>query len=157
MSGSTRPRRELLPIALAGTYRSRRQLVGPGVRLRVASVIQCGRSSKYVTSSSSGPPLEGGRLTGATIDWSLLGIGDPACDLIIAWALLHAEEKNVVRVELEVDDATWARGRGWALSIALIALPYYKDTNPVFAAVARRLISEILADPGAVSIGSEPA
>ena len=99
--------------------------------------------------------LEGGRLTGV-IDWSLLGIGDPACDLIIAWALLHAEERNVVRVELEVDDATWARGRGWALSIALIALPYYKDTNPVFAAVARGLISEILADPGAASNGIEP-
>lgn len=99
--------------------------------------------------------LEAGRLTGV-IDWSLLGIGDPACDLIIAWALLPAEERNVVRVELEVDDATWTRGRGWALSIALIALPYYKDTNPVFAAVARHLIREILADHGAAPNGSKP-
>lgn len=97
--------------------------------------------------------LEDGRLTGV-IDWSLVGTGDPACDLIVAWGLLPADERNVVRVELEVDDATWARGRGWALSIALIALPYYVDTNPVFAAVARHLIREILADHGA---GPEPA
>jgi aminoglycoside phosphotransferase (APT) family kinase protein len=107
---------------------------------------------------SSGPPvwihgdllpgnllLEDGRLTGV-IDWALLGIGDPACDLIIAWSLLPAEERIVFRAELDVDDATWARGRGWALSIALIALPYYKDTNPVFADVARHLIRELLAE-----------
>ena len=91
--------------------------------------------------------LEGGRLTGV-IDWSLLGIGDPACDLIVAWSLLPAEARNVFRAELDVDDATWARGRGWALSIALIALPYYEDTNPVFAAVARHVIREVLADYG---------
>jgi aminoglycoside phosphotransferase (APT) family kinase protein len=89
--------------------------------------------------------LEGGRLTGV-IDWSLLGIGDPACDLIIAWGLLPSETRSVFRAELDVDDATWARGRGWALSLALIALPYYKDTNPVFANIARHLIREVLAE-----------
>jgi aminoglycoside phosphotransferase (APT) family kinase protein len=89
--------------------------------------------------------VAGGRLTGV-IDWGLLGVGDPACDMIIAWGLLPADARNVFRAELDVDDATWARGRGWALSIALIALPYYKDTNPGFAAVARHLIREVLAD-----------
>jgi aminoglycoside phosphotransferase (APT) family kinase protein len=89
--------------------------------------------------------FEGGRLTGV-IDWSLLGIGDPACDLIIAWGLLPAEARKVFRAELGVDDTTWARGRGWALSIALIALPYYKDTNPGFAKIARHLIREVLAE-----------
>jgi aminoglycoside phosphotransferase (APT) family kinase protein len=89
--------------------------------------------------------LQGGRLTGV-IDFGVMGVGDPACDLIVAWCLLPAEARNVFRSELDVDDATWARGRGWALSIALIALPYYKDTNPVFAAAARHLIREVLAD-----------
>jgi aminoglycoside phosphotransferase (APT) family kinase protein len=89
--------------------------------------------------------LEGGRLTGV-IDWGSLGVGDPACDMVIAWSLLPAEARNVFRAELEIDDATWARGRGWALSIGLIALPYYKDTNPVFADVARHLIREVLAE-----------
>ena len=45
-----------------------------------------------------------------------------------------------------VDDASWARSRGWALSTGLIALPYYLDTNPVIVAMARRQIDEVLAD-----------
>jgi aminoglycoside phosphotransferase (APT) family kinase protein len=89
--------------------------------------------------------VQGGRLTGV-IDFSGTGVGDPACDLVAAWGLLAPEARNVFRSELGVDDATWARGRGWALSVALIALPYYKDTNPVFAATARHLIREVLAD-----------
>ena len=47
---------------------------------------------------------------------------------------------------VDVDDATWARGRGWALSIALIQLPYYRDTNPPLADNARHVIAEALAD-----------
>ena len=80
------------------------------------------------------------------LDFSLVGVGDPACDLIVAWALLPVEARERFRAELGVDDDTWARGRGWALSIALVALPYYKDTNPGFAATARHLIAEVLAE-----------
>lgn len=83
------------------------------------------------------------------LDWSGLGVGDPACDLIAAWGLLPREARDVFRAQLGVDDATWERGRGWALSVGLIALPYYKDTNPVLAATARHLIREVLADPTA--------
>ena len=89
--------------------------------------------------------LRAGRLTGV-IDWAALGVGDPACDLIVAWALLPRAARKSFRVALGVDDATWARGRGWALSIGLIALPYYRHTNPDFAATARHLISQVLAD-----------
>jgi aminoglycoside phosphotransferase (APT) family kinase protein len=42
----------------------------------------------------------------------------------------------------------WARGRGWALSVALIALPYYRESNPALANIARRTIEQVLADPG---------
>jgi aminoglycoside phosphotransferase (APT) family kinase protein len=89
--------------------------------------------------------VHGGRIS-AVIDFGCLGIGDPACDLIVAWALLSARTRAIFRDALAVDEATWARGRGWALSIGLIALPYYQDTNPVFAATARRTIAEVLAD-----------
>lgn len=85
------------------------------------------------------------RLTGV-LDFGLVGVGDPACDLIAAWSVLPSCARRVLREELEVDDATWARGRGWALSLGLIALPYYKDTNPGFADVARHLIDEVLAE-----------
>ncbi len=80
----------------------------------------------------------------AVIDFGIMGIGDPACDLIIAWNLLPAEMRNTFRQALAVDDATWERGRGWALSNALIALPYYKNTNPVLANNARHVIQEVI-------------
>jgi aminoglycoside phosphotransferase (APT) family kinase protein len=89
-----------------------------------------------------------GRLAGV-IDWGGVGVGDPACDLIPAWGALTADGREVFRSALDVDEATWARGRGWALSIGLIALPYYVDTNPVFAETARLLIAEVLADRAA--------
>jgi aminoglycoside phosphotransferase (APT) family kinase protein len=87
--------------------------------------------------------MEHGRLS-AVIDFGNLGIGDPACDLIIAWNLLPAHMRNAFRAALDVDDATWKRGRGWALSNALIALPYYKDTNRVLANNARHVIQEVI-------------
>lgn len=84
---------------------------------------------------------------GAVIDFGCLGVGDPACDLQIAWNFLSADSRDVFRTALSVDDATWARGRGWALSWGLIALPYYQTTNPVLAGIARRAIAEVLTDP----------
>jgi aminoglycoside phosphotransferase (APT) family kinase protein len=89
--------------------------------------------------------LEGDRLA-AVIDFAGVGVGDPACDLIVAWNLLPAAARSVFRAELDVDDATWDRGRGWALSVALIQLPYYKDTNVALAGNARHVIREVLAD-----------
>jgi aminoglycoside phosphotransferase (APT) family kinase protein len=89
--------------------------------------------------------VERGRLS-AVIDFSGLGVGDPACDLMIAWGLFWGESRNVFRSALAVDDATWMRGRGWALSVGLIALPYYQNTNPVLAGIAHRMINEAIAD-----------
>ncbi len=89
--------------------------------------------------------VQQGRLS-AVIDFGGLGVGDPACDLQIVWNFLSTETRNIFRAELSVDDATWVRGRGWALSIGLIALPYYQSTNPVLAGIARRAIDEVLAD-----------
>jgi aminoglycoside phosphotransferase (APT) family kinase protein len=82
----------------------------------------------------------------AVIDFGTMGIGDPACDVMPAWAVLPAAARATFRDALGVDDATWERGRGWALSVALIALPYYWETNLELAGVARRTISEVLAD-----------
>ena len=86
-----------------------------------------------------------GRLS-AVIDFGCLAVGDPACDLIAAWNLFSADTREVFRDALGVDDAMWARGRGWALSIGLIALPYYHSSNPVLAGLGRRAIAEVLAD-----------
>lgn len=86
-----------------------------------------------------------GRITGL-VDWGSACVGDPACDVKVAWAVLDAETRPSFRELLEIDDATWARGRGWALSQAMIALPYYLDTYPVIVQEAWRWLSEALAD-----------
>jgi aminoglycoside phosphotransferase (APT) family kinase protein len=69
-------------------------------------------------------------------------------DLIVAWNLLPAAVRDTFRKAVGADDAQWARGRGWALSISLIQLPYYWDTNPALAENSRHVITEILAEAG---------
>jgi aminoglycoside phosphotransferase (APT) family kinase protein len=88
-----------------------------------------------------------GRLT-AVIDFGCLGVGDPACDLMVAWSLLTGAASEAFRVEVGPDEATWRRARGWALSTALVALPYYAETHPPRAANARYRIAQVLADLG---------
>jgi len=87
--------------------------------------------------------VEGGRLV-AVIDWGSSGVGDPACEAMVAWKLVPAEERDAFRAELDLDDATWERARGWALSQAVIALAYYTDeTNPTLVAQARSWLAAL--------------
>jgi aminoglycoside phosphotransferase (APT) family kinase protein len=90
--------------------------------------------------------LRDGRLVGV-IDFGCLGVGDPACDVMAAWKLLRAADRQSFRTALAVDDATWARARGWALSQALSALSYYTEqNNPSLVREARRWLVEVFAD-----------
>lgn len=82
----------------------------------------------------------------AVIDFGGLGVGDPACDLMIAWNLFTDESRKAFRLALGVDDATWARGRGHALSQALIFIPYYMNTHPVGVKNAWRAINEVISE-----------
>lgn len=79
-----------------------------------------------------------GRLS-AVIDFGTLAVGDPACDLIAAWTFLPAEVRDVFRAALDVDDATWTRGRGWGL-VAVLPTPT-QLTDPV-----RERLQEIIDD-----------
>lgn len=80
------------------------------------------------------------------IDWGSFGMGDPAADLTVAWSMLDHESRAIFRAELDVDDATWIRGRAWAISVAVIALPYYLETNPLLVAISRHSIGEAVRD-----------
>ena len=91
--------------------------------------------------------IERGRIT-AVIDFGDVGVGDPACDLVPAWSVLSGATRSLFRSLLAVDDSTWVRGRGWALSQALIIVPYYQKTNPALVSVALRVIDEVLGDFG---------
>jgi aminoglycoside phosphotransferase (APT) family kinase protein len=89
-----------------------------------------------------------GRL-GAVIDFGSAGVGDPACDVVIAWTFLSGPSRTAFRAELGVDRGTWSRGRGWALWKALITLVGHLESGSPDAALARRDIREILADHAA--------
>lgn len=79
------------------------------------------------------------------IDWSAAGVGDPACEAMLGWAM-PAPARADYRQALGFDDATWARGRGWALQQAVFFIPYYEKTIPTAVAAAWRRLEAILAD-----------
>jgi aminoglycoside phosphotransferase (APT) family kinase protein len=89
--------------------------------------------------------IDHGRLS-AVIDFGSSGVGDPACDVTIAWTFLSGESREAFRARLPVDDATWARGRGWALWKALITLVPALKADPEDAATTRHVIEEVLAE-----------
>jgi aminoglycoside phosphotransferase (APT) family kinase protein len=92
--------------------------------------------------------VQAGRLS-AVIDFGQLGVGDPACDLAIAWTFFQGPSRQAFREALPLDAETWARGRGWALWKALIVTAGLVETTPMEAVDSRRTIDEVLADAGA--------
>lgn len=82
----------------------------------------------------------------AVIDFGGLGIGDPACDLAIAWTLFKGESREAFRTALPLDKDTWARGRGWTLWKALIVYAGLSGTNPLERENSKRVLEEVLAD-----------
>ena len=80
--------------------------------------------------------IKDGRLS-AVIDWGTSGVGDPACDLVIAWTYFEGDERQIFAAEVGLDAAAWARARGWALWKALIT------GDPA----AEHVVREVLRDP----------
>lgn len=85
----------------------------------------------------------------AVIDFGCCGVGDPACDVTIAWTLFSGESREAFRAGLPLDAATWARGRGWALWKALITLAEHRVTDPARAAASHHVVREVLAEHAA--------
>ena len=81
----------------------------------------------------------------SVIDFGQLAVGDPACDLSIAWTLFGGESREIFRAMLPLDADTWARGRGWTLWKALIVAADFTNTNAVEAAQPWRIIDDVLA------------
>ncbi|EEF9710891.1 aminoglycoside phosphotransferase family protein [Salmonella enterica] len=84
----------------------------------------------------------------AVIDFGQLCIGDPACDLVIAWTLFDAESRRVFHDTFLPDPYTWARARSWALWKALIVMLNVEQTNIVEANQAHRTFENILSEYG---------
>ncbi|MEV2240418.1 aminoglycoside phosphotransferase family protein [Micromonospora sp. NPDC049891] len=82
----------------------------------------------------------------AVIDFGTCGVGDPACDVAIAWTLLSGQSREAFRARLDVDPATWARGRAWALWKALIVYAGALPDDRSVAAEAHRVIDDIVSE-----------
>jgi aminoglycoside phosphotransferase (APT) family kinase protein len=90
--------------------------------------------------------VRNGRLSGV-IDWGSMGVGDPACDVMVAWKLHSPVARDAFREALPTDDATWARARGWALSQAVAVLAYYTpENNPTLYREAERWLDLALSE-----------
>jgi aminoglycoside phosphotransferase (APT) family kinase protein len=80
------------------------------------------------------------------IDWGTCGVGDPAIEMRIAWSLFPPDARQAYRDALDVDDATWERGKGWVLT-GVYGIPYYRDTNPTLVANTIWAIEAVLREP----------
>ena len=92
-----------------------------------------------------------GRVSGV-IDFGDITSGDPAADLAVAWMLLPAGSHGALRDAYQaagaagrdpIDDALWARARGWALNLALVFLAHSAD-NPQLLAIGRDTLRAVL-------------
>ena len=82
----------------------------------------------------------------AVIDFGSTGVGDPACDLVIAWTLFSGESREGFRTALPFDPDTWSRARGWALWKALITLAEHRGSDSLEAADARHVLDAVIAE-----------
>jgi len=82
----------------------------------------------------------------AVLDFGGLAVGDPTVDLVVAWELLDPPGRDLFRSLLGVDEATWLRGRAWALAIAAMTFPYYWDTMPDRCTARLAMARSVLAD-----------
>lgn len=84
-----------------------------------------------------------GKIT-AIIDFGLAGIGDPACDLMVAWTLLDERSRLPFKELLQPDNETWLRARGWAFTFGAVAYPYYQDRLPSLAEIAKNTLDKVI-------------
>jgi aminoglycoside phosphotransferase (APT) family kinase protein len=89
--------------------------------------------------------IRSGRLSGL-VDIAEPSIGDPASDLAPAWTIFEEPARSVFRDAMGLDDATSARGRGWAFEMAIGGLHYYEHTNPVFKHQAAQTLKRLLGE-----------
>ncbi|MEZ5947434.1 MAG: aminoglycoside phosphotransferase family protein [Hyphomonas sp.] len=83
------------------------------------------------------------RLAGV-IDFGLMAVGDPACDVKAAWWCFAPDGREAFRKAMDIDEAEWDRARGWALCTALIALAFYRGRNEPLADMCRFAVKQVL-------------
>ena len=87
--------------------------------------------------------MKSGKLNGV-IDFGGMAIGDPACDLIIAWTLFEGESRRIFIREMDHNNDTWLRAKAWCLWKATFELNTIKDKNSSLASHQKNIIDQIL-------------
>ena len=87
--------------------------------------------------------MDGGKLS-AIIDFGGAAIGDPACDLVIAWTYLNGKAREIFISEMNMDDATLLRARAWALWKATYELTQVVDKSSATALLQKQIIDEVM-------------
>lgn len=93
---------------------------------------------------SAGNLLVKDGILSAVIDFGQLAVGDPACDLAIAWTFFEGKSRKVFRDGLKLDDATWARGRAWTLWKAIVVAADFTNPNNAESRKCWGIIDEVL-------------
>jgi len=89
--------------------------------------------------------VQNGQLS-AVIDFGCSAVGDPACDLTIAYTFLSGKSREAFRNPLHANEAMWARARGWALWKALITLAQHTNGPTIDPTETQNIIHDVLAD-----------
>jgi aminoglycoside phosphotransferase (APT) family kinase protein len=87
--------------------------------------------------------MQNGKLSGI-IDFGGLGIGDPACDLVIAWTFLKGKSREIFIKEMSLDADTWLRAKAWALWKATYEVCNSQDKTNSYALKQGQVIRELL-------------
>ncbi len=80
----------------------------------------------------------------AVIDFGSSAVGDPACDLVIAWTYLSGKSRKIFISEMDLDQDTWLRARAWALWKATFELCQIADKTSPEARLQKRIIDEVV-------------
>ena len=80
----------------------------------------------------------------AVIDFGGAAVGDPACDLVIAWTYLRGKAREIFITKIDTDPDTWLRARAWALWKATFELCQIADKNSPEAQAQEQIIGEVI-------------
>lgn len=80
----------------------------------------------------------------AVIDFGGTAVGDPACDLVIAWTYLSGKARDIFINGMDLDDNTWLRARAWTLWKATFELCQIEDKASPEAHKQKRIIGEVM-------------
>lgn len=89
--------------------------------------------------------IQDSKLVGV-IDFGGMGVGDPACDMVIAWTFLKVKSRAIFKQNVNMDDDTWLRARAWCLWKASYELCNAEDKTSLDALAQKQIITEVLAD-----------